>query len=229
MKDAILERWESACGRVRLFRGDAYQMVPSIQADALISDPPYGINFQHSGKSSKSAKWHRVNRRKIIGDNKPFNALPFVNFPFVALFGAEHFANQLKRGHLLSWDKRGTPPRGPKNNFIDAEFVWLNKRASRNAVTHLWKGVCRDMAEEDKFGNKKRWHVSQKPVRVLRHLIEVAQLKPDSLIIDPFMGSGSTAIAAMKSGHRFVGIDKSKVHFKTAKARVLAFLEEAAP
>ena len=217
------ECWQSTCGNVTLYRGDAWSLTAGIHADACITDPPYGINYHHSGNAEKSGKKWRVNRRKIIGDNRPFTPSAFLRFPFVALFGAEHFTSELPRGYLLAWDKTGGG-RGPKDSFIDCEFVWLNRRTPRNHVSHLWKGLIQEKHEEEPRPNQKRLHTSQKPVRVLLHIMEAAKLPAGAVIFDPFMGSGSTAIAALKKGCRFIGIEKSKVHFATAQSRIASFL-----
>lgn len=218
------EHWESACGKVTLIRGDSYKL--SIQADACIFDPPYGIGFQRGGGGAgamfKNHRHLQKRSRKIIGDDHPFDPRPFLHFPFCAAFGPNHFWDKLPSGHLLAWDKRDG--RSSNDSFVDAEFIWMNRRAPRNLVRHLWKGVCRSRSGEDANPLNRRVHVSQKPVRVMMHIIECAKLPPNSLIYDPFMGGASTAIAALKCGHRFIGVDKSKVHYKTALARVQAFL-----
>lgn len=94
---------------------------------------------------------------------------------------------------------------------------------------HLWKGVCREKIEEDACSVQRKQHVSQKPVRVMMHLIREAKLAPASMVLDPFMGSGSTGIAALKLGHRFTGIEIDAKHFKTAKKRFEAFLATLPP
>ena len=62
-------------------------------------------------------------------------------------------------------------------------------------------------------------HPTQKPLRVLRHLINLAS-KPGDLIFDPFMGVGSTGVAARELGRRFVGVEIDREYFEAAKQRI---------
>ena len=231
-KPLIRERWESSCGRVVLLSGDAFKIAPTIEAAMLCADPPYGIGYQHNGGNTRHRPGrlngrvkpgHGAKLSKIRGDSKPFDPAPFINSRRVALFGAGHFMQRLPaNGHLAAWDKRNG--KGANDHFVDAEMIWLNWRTPRNIISQLWKGICREKDEEDAAGKARRLHVSQKPIRVMMHLIREARLAPDSMVLDPFMGSGSTGIAALKLGHRFTGIEIDAKHFKTAKKRFEAFL-----
>ncbi len=62
-------------------------------------------------------------------------------------------------------------------------------------------------------------HPTQKPVKVLSHLIKLAT-KPGDLVLDPFMGVGSTGVAALQLGRRFTGIEIDPAYFKAASKRI---------
>ncbi len=65
-------------------------------------------------------------------------------------------------------------------------------------------------------------HPTQKPVRVLEHIIKIASNSND-VILDPFMGVGSTGVAALKWGRKFIGIEIDKSYFEAAEKRLRAF------
>jgi site-specific DNA-methyltransferase (adenine-specific) len=64
----------------------------------------------------------------------------------------------------------------------------------------------------------KREHVTQKPDGLMRDLLQIA--KPGTHILDPFMGSGTTGVAAIQTGRAFTGIELDPVHFETACRRI---------
>ena len=66
---------------------------------------------------------------------------------------------------------------------------------------------------------KPKYHVSQKPVRIMAHLIQ-KYTKPGDLILDPFTGSGSTLVAAMKTGRRAIGIEIDEAYVRIAERRI---------
>jgi len=69
-------------------------------------------------------------------------------------------------------------------------------------------------------------HPTQKPVPLMQWCIEQARLRPNARILDPFTGSGSTGVAAIRMGCRFVGIERNSQHFDTAVGRIEAACAE---
>jgi DNA modification methylase len=87
-------------------------------------------------------------------------------------------------------------------------------KAKSEVIEHLWKGV----QQASEKGARKH-HVSQKPVRVMRHLIE-RYTKPGDLVVDPYAGSGSTGVACLKSGRRCILIEADARHLPTIHRRI---------
>lgn len=163
---------------------------------------------------------------KIIGDDAPFDPAPWIAHAgekkAVVLFGADHFKTRLPEGgRFICWDK--SCGQGPATMFSDAEFAWTNRRNPRSIFRHFWAGAMR---ADDGFDakTKGRAHVSQKPVNLMAWCIEHARIGLDKVVLDPYMGAGSTGVAALLSGRRFVGVEIDPGHFATACARI----EEAA-
>lgn len=135
--------------------------------------------------------------------------------------GADHFATRLPPGRWLAWDKHlGV---AADSGFSDGEFAWLRGgNPRRNVYRHLWAGLMADKSKEGLPGGQtaKRAHVSQKPIGLMRHLIQSLKPRPGSTILDPYMGSGSTGVAALQLGHKFIGVEIEERHFNTACERI---------
>jgi site-specific DNA-methyltransferase (adenine-specific)/modification methylase len=220
------EKIELAGGRAVLYRGDSLELLEAglLKCDAIVSDPPYGIGYQRGGEAGGGIKAPRF-AGKIIGDDAPFDPAPWLAHAgdkAVVLFGADHYKTRLPEGgRFICWDK--SCGQGPAATFSDAEFAWTNRRNARSIFRHFWAGATR---ADDSFDGKAkgRAHVSQKPVNLMAWCIEHARIGLDKVVLDPYMGAGSTGVAALLSGRRFVGVEIDPGHFATARARI----EEAA-
>jgi site-specific DNA-methyltransferase (adenine-specific)/modification methylase len=214
--------------RCTIILGDCRKLAPDLHFDAIISDPPYGIAFQHSGGGHGFllAKRHYD---PIIGDDKPFDpswmlSLCGTTKPF-CFMGADKMLSHLPPGGtLLCWDKACAT--GPANTFCDAEYAWTNRKTPRQIFHHLWKGTTRSHTGEERHSI--RLHVSQKPVALMAWLISSARVGLGKTILDPYMGSGTTGIAALQGGHNFIGIEIDPAHFATARDRLAAYIASCA-
>ena len=147
--------------------------------------------------------------------------------------GADYYMQELpKGGTMLAWDKH--VGKGADDSFADCEWIWCGRgKLKREVFRYLWKGVCAtpttlDVSPAEIKGNGKgfaRVHISQKPVELMRWLIDKVRPIDGLPILDPFMGSGTTAIAALTLGKTFVGCEIDEEHFNTACARVRRFYE----
>jgi site-specific DNA-methyltransferase (adenine-specific) len=206
-------------GNCELWHGDCREVLPLLQGvDAIVSDPPYGIAYQHSGggKAAPGAKLPPVRNAKmpIANDAAAFDPTHLLGFESVLIFGADHYRDKLPAGGtLVAWDK--SCGIGPADSFADAEFAWTNARVKRNVLRYLWKGVACEKAGEE---NGKRYHPTQKPIGVMQRCIEL--LPAAAVICDPYMGSGSTGVAALRIGRRFIGIECDRRYFDVACERI---------
>ena len=175
-----------------------------------MSDPPYGIGYAGGipvdrGISSTKAG----NVEKIEWDGEEFDPSPFLHWPCI-LWGANHYAQRLPHGRWLAWNKLGG--KEPWDQFSDVEFAWHNKRAADKIFSHLWKGLCQAGSGE------KRFHPTQKPVPLMKWCLGFL---PDAqTILDPFMGSGTTGVAAVQMGRDFIGIEREPRYFDIACRRI---------
>lgn len=233
-----------ADGRATLYRGDSLELLRAGvfgKLGAIVSDPPYGIGFQHGGRTQNKFQGNDVPEAKtyaIHGDDAPFDPVPWVEAaPFgpdpaqgklMLLWGADNYMQELpKGGTMLAWDKH--LGRGADDSFADCEWAWCGRRKLKREVFRwLWKGIAKqrsylDTASGNIEKNISRIHVSQKPVELMRWCIDKVRPLADLPILDPYMGSGSTAIAALSLGHTFVGCEIDPGHFEVACKRVEAY------
>jgi len=73
--------------------------------------------------------------------------------------------------------------------------------------------------KESEWKPAKSWHPTQKPIRLLKYLINMFT-RDNGTVLDPFMGSGSTGVACKQMNRDFIGIEKEKEYFEIAKARI---------
>lgn len=190
-------------GACDLYLGDCREILPTLgKVDAVVTDPPYGIGHV-KGSSGRAVAGTslpaRRNIERIVGDDAPFDPSQLLGFPQVISWGADHYASKLPHGRWLAWDKISGA--SLVDSFSDVEFAWHSQPGAARIISYLWKGVLQD-------GEKgaPRYHPTQKPIAVMEWCIR--QLAgPVETILDPFMGSGTTGVAAVKLGRRFIGIE----------------------
>lgn len=185
-----------------------------IEADAVISDPPYGIGFAHGGGGGKLARSTAFAHEAIIGDDRPFDPSDFLRFRTVVLWGANHFAERLpSSAGWLIWDKRDGVC---SNDQADCEIAWTNKTTPARIIRHLWNGMLK--ASER---GESRVHPTQKPIAVMEWCLRQTTHHGET-ILDPFMGSGTTGVACAKLGRKFIGIEIEPKYFDIACRRIEA-------
>ena len=112
----------------------------------------------------------------------------------------------------LVWDKRDN--RGQERSFGDGEIAWCNVGRSVRIFRYLWQGICQ-------AGEKgKKLHPNQKPLALMEWVLKKAKVGKETLVIDPFMGSGSLGVACHRAGLRYLGVEIDPEHYATAKARL---------
>ena len=136
----------------------------------------------------------------------------------VVLWGANHYADKLPgQSKWLVWDKRKGFTR---NDFADCEMAWTNKGGVARLINHYWNGMMRDSEK-----GVERVHPTQKPIAVMEWAIKETT-DDNHTILDPFMGSGTTGVACVKLGRKFIGIEIEPKYFDIACKRIEAAVAE---
>jgi site-specific DNA-methyltransferase (adenine-specific)/modification methylase len=210
--------------------GDCLEVLsglPHDRIDLLLADPPYGMNIQARTGTARHGNviggyLHPADRErppeyfKVEGDDQPFDPSPWLDCKRVILWGGNHFASRLPDARCwVVWDKReGTG----SNDQADCEMAWTNLPGPARLHRQLWNGICR--RGEENVSRQARFHPTQKPVELMRFCIDLARLEPGSLVVDPYMGSGTTGCAAVRMGHRFIGCDVRPDYCEIARTRI---------
>lgn len=241
--------WQTDDGRVQLFHGDALQVLlalPADSVDAVITDPPYSSGGAFRGDRMVDSRTKYVstgafhNLRAFTGDNRDQRS--YLAWCSLWMAAATHVA---KDGAILScftdwrqlptttdaiqaggWVWRGVatwqkvharPCLGRYTN--QCEFVAWGTNGPRETEGPTAKGwiVCGSPANAD------RVHMTEKPVEVMEWL--ATPMLPESRVLDPFMGSGTTGVAAIRRGLSFVGVELDQHNFATAKQRMIDEIE----
>ena len=222
MTDA-LTCWRSACGSATVFNARCEDVLPTFAADAfaaIVTDPPYGID---AGRMNLG-KWRSSRLPKSGWDQEAPHAmvakLVATGRPCL-IFGGNYFALPPSRSWLV-WNK-GAGFKG--RDFAEAELAWCNVDGVVRVVDHD------PLARGD---YKRRKHKAQKPVEVMVAALALVGVAEGAIVFDPYAGSGSTGVACVRTGRRFVGVEVDPVHFRTAVDRIgqelrrMAFLEPRA-
>jgi site-specific DNA-methyltransferase (adenine-specific) len=192
---------------VTIYHGDCREWMP--EADVLVTDPPYGISIvAKDGRVGGGKAGRRMTYLPVAGDDEPFDpaALMALNLPSI-IWGGNHFADCLPASpSWLVWDKRDGIA---SDNFADCEIAWSNIGGPARIYRHVWRGYHRQDRTEE------RLHPTQKPVALMRWCIAMTQ----GTILDPFMGSGSTLVAAKSLGRKAIGIEIEERYCEIAARR----------
>ncbi len=214
---------------ITLYHADCREILPLLpKVDLCLADPPYGMNNNNdttrfSGGTSPGGR--RVPgdgqvRPPTVGDDVPFDPTPFLDFPRVILWGANHFGRHLPVGTTLVWIKKADHLFG---TFLsDAEIAWM--KGGHGVYVHRkeWGGFNRLASDGISV------HPNQKPLVLMRWCIELS--KTTGTILDPYCGSGTTLRAAKDLGRKAIGIEIEEKYCEIAANRlrqeVLAFADE---
>jgi site-specific DNA-methyltransferase (adenine-specific) len=184
------------------------------KCDVIISDPPYGMKVDFSwygGKVGESLGGDRTIVSKHTQLEKPdwdqdkFDPTKFLEHgKHIALFGANYYYEFLPPdGTWWVWDKRTTASGEVQEAYgMPYEMIWISGKRKSNIIRNLWAGFTRKAEDVD----KERLHPTQKPIAVMREIIEYLS-KAEDVVLDPFAGSGSTLVACYQLGRKAIGIE----------------------
>jgi DNA modification methylase len=231
-------------GKHRVMAGDSTKaedvarLMDGQKADMVFTDPPYGMNLDtdfsklHIASKMMGNNIKRRSYDKVIGDNEDFSP-QLINTIFdifgyckeIFLFGADYYSELLpnrKDGSWIVWDKRKeNQDEGFGSMF---ELIWSKQKHKRMILRHDWFGfLSSDNAKEA----QNRVHPTQKPTSLLANIIQ--QFGADNnIILDLFLGSGSTLIACQKLNRVCYGMEISPAYVDVICARWGKFTGERA-
>lgn len=208
--------------------------IPDGFFDLCIADPPYGISVtdRHktgentaivggggrpfggvNGKAQKGgtvSKFYPVFDDSSPPDERVFRELGRVSKHMI-VWGGNFFLDKLNKpaSCMVVWDKKR---RGLDQ--ADCEIAWTNLPGQSRVFEFRWNGMLQGNMKH----KEQRIHATQKPVALYKYLLSTFA-KPEDKIFDPYLGSGSSRIAAYDLGFDFVGTEISEVYFKLEEQR----------
>lgn len=196
-------------GNARLYLGSCEDILPTLpKVDAVVTDPPYGIDYGKAGGFAASSGWKQWRGEAEWDVERPsrevFDAIRACSKDQV-IWGGNYFADLLPPTmRWLVWDK------GQRNfTLADCEFAWVSQHKAARIFDYP-RGSANASAPKE--------HPTQKPVEVMKWCIGF--LPEANTILDPFMGSGTTGVAALQMGRNFIGIEREPRYFDAACRRL---------
>lgn len=225
----------------KLFNADCFKKlkdIPDQSIDLICCDPPYNLANYSTGNMDFS--WRaEVNNDVAEWDEKPLNPFDLVSefkrvikptgnifiFTSYNLIGKYHeaFDPEFDTFQFMVWHKTNPIPNIRKSSFLN----------SCELIVCLWnKGHTWNFTKQNEMHNfiespicmgaerlKEPKHPTQKPVKILKHIINIASNEND-VVLDMFMGVGSTGVAALDLNRRFIGVELDKEYYMAAQKRL---------
>ncbi len=243
--------WSSPCGTVHLYRADCLEVLPTLakgSVGAVVTDPPYssGGAFRGDRTASTVSKYVQSTsietcRTDFTGDNRDQRSFlvwctlwcaaaraaatsgaSFASFidwrQLPTLTDAVQAGGWVWR-NLATWWKRGV--RMQRGKFsLSAEYIVLASNGGQI------DGECspQNVLDVRPVDGEDKEHLAEKPSELVE--VVVSATPRGCTILDPFMGSGTTGIAAVRAGRRFIGVEIDEGYFEIAKRRIVAALEQ---
>lgn len=223
MSNPIIDEWTSPNGDVRLILGDCLRVIETLEpADLLLADPPYEMEMGSGGGC------FGMDKRTYLKDISGFTD---GGFDETILERAENWmcfcskaqlpsllqrAAAMPRWMLLTWNKPNPTPLCNGNYLPDTEYIVHGFQPKR---------IFGEFADKSRFivypSQQHNLHPNEKPLAVVGKLMRLGT-KVGDLVLDPYMGSGTTGVACVRTGRRFIGIEIERKYYETAKQRIQA-------
>ncbi|RJP45466.1 site-specific DNA-methyltransferase [Candidatus Parcubacteria bacterium] len=208
----IFVRKEELAEGVTLYLGDCRDILPRLgRFDAVVTDPPYGIDYGKRGSFRASHGWGPWREQVTWDADRPeryiFDVIRSCSKEQI-IWGGNYFTDYLPPTmRWLVWDK------GQREfSLADGEFAWCSQQKAARIMTYARSSAVLDGKE----------HPTQKPIEVMKWCLGFV----DGSILDPFMGSGTTGVAAVKLGRKFTGIEIEPKYFDIACRRISEALKQ---
>lgn len=211
---SLPEPYYQSCG-VTIYNADCSEVLPYLEtADAVITDPPYGIGADNQKQILSRGK---LATPRDYGDTNWDNAVPgrqlldlVIDSARQAIIWGGNYFGLPASSCWLVWDKDNG-----SNDFADCELAWTNLDKAVRKFRWRWNGMLQEHGGDRK---ERRYHPTQKPVALMKWCL--SQVPEAVTVIDPFMGSGTTLIAAKQCGLNAIGIESHEPYCSHAVERL---------
>lgn len=208
-----------------IYLGDNRVLLPAMpDCDLLLTDPPYGIKVAKHGTIGSQAK--RGHKRTGFAASAKLTEFGKVKWDdtipprwvldaamektrWQIIWGGGHMGHMPRATCWLVWDKRNDGV-----DFSNCEIAWTNLKRAVRIFRWRWNGCL----QEDMKNKEKRVHPAQKPVPLMDWCLTMAHT--NGTVIDPWMGAGSTLVAAKRAGLKAIGIEREEIYCELAAKRL---------
>ena len=187
---------------VTIYHGDCREVLSELRADVVVTDPPYGILSESGSAATRRSGGNKDDGRMVWDVAPSLECLSMIRSIGSArmIWGGCHLELPPTRGYLI-WDKQIDGL-----NFGEAEYCWTDLTFAPRIFRYRAVGVD---------GGKV--HPTQKPEALMRWCLNFA---PKGVVLDPFMGSGTTLVAAKRLGRKAIGIELEEKYCEIAAKRL---------
>lgn len=234
---------EEIIGDARLILGDCREVSPTLgKVDAVVTDPPYSVSKPGAGRWA--TRYGRTDDLDFFEGDHDWPAMTELVCGAAMLAVAQlkpHGSAYFWCGHrqfgrlvdqleiagwttrFLVWSKMHPVPAAPGSGWPSAAELCVY--AYRKGRRWSWRGVCPYrsnvfIADSFRYGQPdKADHPTQKPIAVIEPLVRASSAQ-NEIILDPFMGSGTTGVACVKLGRKFIGIEIEPKYFDISCRRI---------
>ncbi len=201
-----VRKWEGPDWRIEC--GDCLDMLkslPSGSVDAVVTDPPYGIGEHGGACRTRGRPGYAKHENRGWDNHRPtaevFRQILGLGVPTM-IWGGNYFADLLPASSgWCYWRKL------MGGDFSDGELAWTNLSRSLREFTKCLKGIDKE-------------HPCQKPEDLMRWCFEYMDIRDNATILDPFMGSGTTGVACIQTGRKFIGFELDAKYCEIAARRI---------
>ncbi|STO97667.1 site-specific DNA-methyltransferase [Helicobacter canis] len=229
---------------MKLYNADSYTLIAQMRENKLrvhhiITDPPYNISKPNNFPSMRQRRqgvdfgvWDKgfdlvswIPQYVEILD-KNGSMIVFCSYRFISLIAQALESSNMLVKDILIWQKSNPMPRNITRRYVqDLEFaVWAVKSGAKwvfnkpSDMPYLRSIFTHSLVS----GKEKLGHPTQKSLKLMKDLIQI-HTNPNEIVLDPFMGSGSTGAACLELGREFIGIEKDKKFFTMAQKRLESY------
>jgi site-specific DNA-methyltransferase (adenine-specific) len=218
---------------IKIIHGDSVEVLKELNLDynkcIFVSDPPFNIGYHYNSYNDKMKKDKYLNWLfNIFGDNKQV----IIHYP--EFFFEYSFKINVIPTKIVSWVYNSNTAKQHRNiaffnikpdfRKVGQEYKNPNDKRIAKRISEGKKARLYDWWNVNQVKNiskDKTEHPCQMPLKIMENIIGI--LPDDYTIIDPFLGSGTTALACMKYGRNFIGVEIDKTYYEISKKRILNY------